>query len=156
MKINNVYNTYDSPFGRIVIVSDGSAVINIKLENNLIPDCKKGPDAVTDLTSKQLEEYFNRKRYKFDVPLAPKGTVFQQSVWSALQEIPCGETRTYKQIAEKINNPKACRAVGLANNRNPIWILIPCHRVVGSDGGLTGYAGGLEMKQKLLELESWI
>lgn len=104
-------------------------------------------------TQKELEEYFSGERTRFTIPLAPKGTSFQQTVWQALLEIPYGETRTYRQIAERIGNPKACRAVGLANSRNPIWILVPCHRVIGKNGSLTGYAGGLDKKHFLLELE---
>ncbi|MDE5708677.1 MAG: methylated-DNA--[protein]-cysteine S-methyltransferase [Alistipes sp.] len=101
----------------------------------------------------ELQEYFAGVRRKFDLPLAPAGTPFQQSVWAALQEIPCGETRTYGQIAARIGRPKACRAVGMANNRNPIAIIVPCHRVVGASGALVGYAAGLPVKERLLALE---
>ena len=101
----------------------------------------------------QLEEYFNGQRKQFQLPLAPQGTDFQQKVWRELQAIPYGETRSYKEIAHRIGNPKACRAVGQANNRNPISIIIPCHRVIGHSGELVGYGGGLEIKQFLLELE---
>ncbi len=89
----------------------------------------------------------------FDLPLEPAGTEFQKSVWVALQAIPYGETRSYGDMARQIGNPKACRAVGMANNRNPISIVIPCHRVIGADGSLVGYGGGLDLKQKLLTLE---
>lgn len=101
----------------------------------------------------QLEEYFSGTRKSFDIKLAPAGTAFQQSVWQALQKIPYGRTASYKDIAEKIHNSKAFRAVGMANNKNPIAIIIPCHRVIGSNGRLVGYAGGLDLKQQLLELE---
>ena len=101
----------------------------------------------------QLREYFDGKRKGFDVALAPKGTDFQQKVWRALQNVPYGETRTYGEIAAEIGNPKASRAVGMANNRNPIMILIPCHRIIGTNGKLVGYAGGLARKQALLDLE---
>lgn len=101
----------------------------------------------------QLEEYFSGERKTFDLPLNPKGTDFMLKDWDALQTIPYGETCSYKDIAEKIGNPKACRAVGLANNRNPISIVIPCHRVIGANGKLIGYGGGLPIKQYLLELE---
>jgi methylated-DNA-[protein]-cysteine S-methyltransferase len=104
-------------------------------------------------TAKQLDEYFNKKRKVFDLPIILHGTEFQVNVWKALQKIPYGETRSYGEIAAKTGNPKASRAVGMANNRNPIPIIIPCHRVIGSNGSLTGYAGGLELKQQLLELE---
>jgi len=101
----------------------------------------------------QLKEYFEGKRTDFDLPLLLKGTDFQKSVWKALLNIPFGETRSYKDIAVSISNPDASRAVGMANNRNPIAIIIPCHRVIGKNNNLTGYAGGLEKKQHLLELE---
>lgn len=101
----------------------------------------------------ELREYFDRQRTRFAIPLAMEGTEFQKSVWERLCAIPFGETRTYGQIAEEIGNPKSVRAVGLANGRNPISIVVPCHRVIGSDGSLTGYGGGLERKRFLLELE---
>jgi len=104
-------------------------------------------------TAAQLEEYFAGKRKAFDLPLNPQGTEFQKKVWKALQEIPYGKTVSYKDIAEKIGSPKASRAVGGANNKNPISIIIPCHRVIGANGALVGYAGGLDMKRELLELE---
>ena len=103
---------------------------------------------------KQLSEYLNSERAKFDLPLDADGTEFQKQVWSELAKIPFGETRSYKQIAEAINKPKAVRAVGAANGRNPISVVVPCHRVVGSNRALTGYAGGVERKKKLLELEN--
>lgn len=102
---------------------------------------------------KQLAEYFAGIRKAFDLPLAPEGTDFQKSVWQALQQIPYGETRSYKEIATAVGNPKASRAVGLANNRNPISIVIPCHRVIGANGKLVGYGGGLGIKEALLQLE---
>ena len=101
----------------------------------------------------ELAEYFQGRRQVFTVPLVPAGTPFQQRVWAALCEIPFGATASYGDIAARIGNPRACRAVGMANHRNPIAILIPCHRVVGRSGGLVGYAGGLEVKRALLELE---
>ena len=101
----------------------------------------------------QLEEYLGGERQNFDLPLNPKGTSFQQKVWSCLYKIPYGETRSYRDIAIQTGNENAVRAVGTANNKNPIPIFIPCHRVIGSDGKLVGYAGGLELKQKLLDIE---
>ena len=101
----------------------------------------------------QLSEYFAGTRQEFTLPLSPKGTPFQQKVWAALQTIPYGQTRSYGEIARQIGSPKAARAVGMANHHNPIAILIPCHRVVGQNGALTGYAGGLERKKALLQLE---
>lgn len=103
--------------------------------------------------ARQIDEYLDCQRTEFNLPLNPKGTPFQKSVWAALQKVRFGETRTYKQIAEEIGHPQACRAVGLANNRNPIAIIIPCHRIIGANGKLTGYAGGLEIKEMLLALE---
>ena len=152
-KMHNTYFIYGSPFGNIVIESDGKAITGLRTESNEKPTGKKEASTLTDITAMQLSEYFTGKRKKFDVLLNPQGTDFQRSVWKALQDIPYGKTRSYKQIAQAVGNPKACRAVGMANNKNPIWIIIPCHRVIGSGGSLTGYGGGLEMKQKLLDLE---
>lgn len=111
-------------------------------ETELIKKCKQ-----------ELDEFFEGKRKTFDLPLAPEGTAFQKKVWDALREIPYGETRTYKDIAIAVDSPKGFRAVGMANNKNPIAILIPCHRVIGSDGKLVGYAAGMETKTFLLALE---
>lgn len=105
-------------------------------------------------TARQLEEYFKGNRHTFDVPVDAQGTPFQQQVWQELQRIPYGEVRTYKEVAAAINNPKAVRAVGMANNRNPISVITPCHRVIGSNGSLVGYAGGLDVKEFLLNLET--
>lgn len=110
-------------------------------------------DSVEMELKKELSEYFSGRRREFAIPLAPAGTLFQKQVWEALQQIPYGETRSYKEIAEAIGNPKACRAVGMANNKNPIPIIIPCHRVLGSNGSMVGYAGGLAIKEQLLGLE---
>ena len=115
-----------------------------------------GQDSVSpvlELAARQLVEYFAGERRVFTVPLSPAGTPFQKGVWEALQSIPYGEISTYGAVAQRIGNPKACRAVGMANNRNPLPIFIPCHRVVGRSGSLTGYAGGLDRKQFLLDLE---
>ena len=105
---------------------------------------------------RQLEEYFAGLRAAFSLPLAPEGTDFQKAVWRELENIPYGETRTYGQIARALGNPKASRAVGMANHKNPVAIMIPCHRVIGADGSLTGYAGGLDIKETLLRLEGAI
>lgn len=148
-----VYYEYDTPFGKITVISDGKAVIAVKREGHIIPEGKKEADTFTDMAAKQLDEYFAGKRKGFDVPICPRGTDFQRSAWAALQKIPYGETRSYKQVAEMLGNPDASRAVGMANNKNPIWIIIPCHRVIGSNGSLVGYAGGTDMKRRLLELE---
>jgi len=147
------YFIYKSLFGNITITSDGESITGIKPEQNTTLAGKKQKTPLTDSAAKQLEEYFAGKRKEFDLPLNPKGTDFQRSVWEALQKIPYGEKATYSQVAQSIGKPKACRAVGMSNNRNPIWIVIPCHRVIGANGSLVGYGGGLEMKQKLLEIE---
>jgi methylated-DNA-[protein]-cysteine S-methyltransferase len=105
-------------------------------------------------TANQLDEYFNKKRKEFDIPFKLDGTDFQKKVWNALLNIPYGETRSYGEIVVVIGNPKASRSVGMANNRNPLPIIVPCHRVIGHDGSLTGYAGGLDLKKALLDLEA--
>lgn len=120
--------------------------VNEKSENIEETSCSK-------LVKKQLKEYFKGKRQTFDVPISFHGTPFQESVWAELQKIPFGETRSYQQIAEAVGSPRAVRAVGNANNRNPICIIIPCHRVIGKNNQLVGYAGGIVRKQALLEYE---
>lgn len=148
---NEDYAVYDSPCGRLKIGYTDKAIRYV-----LFTDEKESgkPSALSELAASQLTEYFSGKRKDFDLPLEPQGTEFRKKVWSALTEIPYGETRSYKDIAESIGNPKACRAVGGANNKNPISIIIPCHRVVGADGSLVGYGGGLDKKTMLLDLES--
>src|SRR5699024_6827707 len=115
---------------------------------------EQASNKILKLTALQLNEYFNKQRQSFDILLNPAGTKFQQQVWTALKQIPFGKTYSYGQIAKAINNPKAVRAVGLANGKNPISIVIPCHRVIGADGSLTGYGGGLDRKKYLLNLEN--
>lgn len=144
---------YKTTIGYIGIEENGTAITRIFFPNKGQDiNCGKETELIQE-AGNQLEEYLTGRRRQFDLPLAPKGTEFQKAVWNALLEIPYGETRSYKQIAEQIGNPKAMRAVGLANNRNPIVIMIPCHRVIGTDGRLVGYGGGVELKQKLLLLE---
>lgn len=154
-----IYDIFASPMGDILVTSDGEKIITFgfvgqkhlkpisdswekELNHNLLQKAKK-----------QTEEYFLGKRKTFDLPLSPQGTEFQRKVWLALEQIPFGQVTTYGKIAKKINNPKGVRAVGGAIGRNPIGIIIPCHRVVGTNKTLTGYAGGLDRKQNLLELE---
>jgi len=147
------YYFYKTPIGRLQIFSDSEYITRISFfEKKMQGAIEKETPLIKRMYS-ELEEYFAGKRKSFDVPVKPEGTSFQQSTWDALLKIPHGETRSYKQIAEMIGKPAACRAVGMANNRNPIPIVIPCHRVVGANGDLTGYAGGLEVKRKLLGLE---
>jgi len=150
---SQTYYTYETKCGNITIISDGNAVVAVRFGDAGIPGGKQEASALSDLAAKQLEEYFSGKRKQFDIPIRLDGTVFQVAVRKELAAIPYGETRSYKQIAENIGNPKAFRAVGLANNRNPIVIIIPCHRVIGSSGELVGFGGGLELKQRLLDIE---
>lgn len=151
MKYIKYYNT---PFKRIKIVEEDSKIIRLSFDNEEdFGEFELKDTELLNQTTKQLDEYFEGKRKKFELPLNPNGTDFMKRVWKALEEIPYGETKSYKQIAEAIENSKASRAVGMANNKNPIPIIIPCHRVIGTNGNLVGYALGLEMKRRLLELE---
>ena len=150
MKFGKIINT---KIGKIIIIEQDGKIIEIRVNSNIEKDIIIKDTQILQKTAKQLEEYFAGQRKTFDVPLNPKGTEFMKKVWTALCEIPYGEVYSYKQIAEKIGNPKVSRAVGMANHNNPIPIIIPCHRVVGSSGKLVGYALGLEMKNFLLELE---
>ena len=150
MKFVKIINT---KIGKISIVEEAEKIIEIRINEELEKDFILKDTKLLNDVAKQLEEYFCGARKNFDVPLNPKGTHFMKKVWTSLLKIPYGEVRTYKQIAEKIGNPKAARAVGMANNKNPIPIIIPCHRVIGSNGNLIGYALGLDMKKFLLELE---
>lgn len=146
---------YQTTIGKLGIAEEAGKITNLYFESSFVPDDKfehKETETIVQ-AYKQLYEYFEGKRKKFELDLAPVGTDFRLSVWQALTEIPYGETRSYKQIAQRINNSLAYRAVGLANNKNPIPIFIPCHRVIGSDKKLVGFGGGLEVKKKLLEIE---
>ena len=147
------YMIIDTPIGRLRLVSDGSALLRVEFQGQHGKDGTAGSDAVLAQASRQLDEYFAGRRQHFDLPLGADGTAFQQTVWSALQAIPYGELRSYRDIAETLGKPKAVRAVGAANGRNPLPIVVPCHRVVGSNGKLTGFAGGRECKRRLLALE---
>lgn len=146
-----VYNTIIGP---IEIVEEDAYIVRLDFRIDEKIDTEE--TSLIKETYKQIEEYLLGNRKKFIVPIKLKGTEFQKKVWNALLEIPYGETMSYKKIAEKIGNPKACRAVGMANHNNPIAIIVPCHRVIGSNRKLVGYAGGLDIKQKLLEIESEI
>lgn len=140
----------NSPIGRITLCQDDNGICA------LIFGARSGCMDETALllqAEHELEEYFAGRRRAFSVPLSMHGTPFQMRVWQALQEIPWGETVSYGEIARRIGNPRACRAVGMANHVNPLPVLIPCHRVVGANGKLTGYGGGLDIKTKLLEIE---
>jgi len=145
---------YDTPIGRIGIAENGKGITDVFFAVDSPKDSVLEETELLNEAGKQLVDYIAGKRKDFELPLSPEGTEFQKLVWEALRTIPYGETRTYKQIAEQIGNPKACRAVGMANNKNPISIIVPCHRVIGSNGRLVGYGGGIELKKKLLELEN--
>ncbi len=145
---------YDTSIGGIGLVENGKAIVYLSFGDIEIKDITIKETKLLNRAYIELEEYLKGIRKVFDLPLEPHGTEFQQKVWKALLEIPYGETRSYKDIAEKIGNSKASRAVGLANNRNPISIFIPCHRVIGANGKLVGYGGGLDIKERLLTLEA--
>lgn len=145
------YAYYPTEFGYIKIGCTPDAVTALTFVQH--PEGESQPMPLTDIVFRQVRDYLDGGRQSFDFPYILRGTAFQQKVWKALLEIPYGETRTYGEIAAAIGSPKACRAVGMANRRNPIWIVVPCHRVVGAGGSLTGYAGGLAMKEALLQLE---
>ncbi|WP_226705050.1 methylated-DNA--[protein]-cysteine S-methyltransferase [Microbulbifer elongatus] len=152
------YEIYPSNFGEIGIAASESGLVGIDLQAGKRPlpvrqDWQRASTHLTDAASEQLAAYFSGELKGFDLPFAAAGTPFQQSVWQALCAIPFGETRSYRELAEAIGNPKAVRAVARANGANPLSIVVPCHRVIGADGTLTGYAGGLEMKARLLALE---
>ena len=147
----------DTPFGALCIVGTAQGLTHVEFQDGDRP-VRQGPDwqedqGVLDEARKQLMEYFEGRRQRFTLPVAPEGTPFQQRVWRELQEIPWGTTTTYREIAERLGQPAAVRAVGHANGRNPVAIVIPCHRVVGANGHLTGYAGGIATKRRLLQHE---
>jgi methylated-DNA-[protein]-cysteine S-methyltransferase len=157
MKTQVFFARFPSLIGPILVLSDGDALTGLYMEPH-----KYGPSIDPSWIEdeprlrgvrEQLDAYFAGTRARFDVPLAPRGTAFQKAVWHALTTIPYGSTTTYREIAKIIGRPEAVRAVGAANGRNPISIIVPCHRVVGSDGSLVGYAGGIPLKRRLLDLE---
>ncbi len=151
----NYAKKINSPIGELYLIANNEALVAI---DNIISDLYKKAQkmekhTILDLTEKQLNEYFWGERKEFELPLAPKGTDFQQKAWKALMKIPYGKVWSYGEQAKYLKNPKASRAVGGANGKNPIPIIIPCHRVIGSSGKLTGYSGGMKMKVALLKLE---
>lgn len=150
--MKNVY-LYKTSIGNVVIGENGFGVTQICFGDRIPKDAEFIETPLLKKANEELQEYFSGKRKVFDLPLVIEGTEFQKMVWKALSEIPYGTTCSYKDIALKIGNEKASRAVGMANNKNPIPIIVPCHRVVGANGKLVGYAGGLDVKQKLLEIE---
>jgi methylated-DNA-[protein]-cysteine S-methyltransferase len=145
---------HDSPIGPLILVSDGVCLVGLHFSGWKPPlTAGRRFDEVLRKTTRQLDAYFGGQLKSFDIPLKPAGTPFQLRVWSALRDIPFGETRSYGQMASAIGTPSAMRAVGAANGRNPIAIVVPCHRVIGADGSLTGFGGGIERKRFLLRLE---
>jgi methylated-DNA-[protein]-cysteine S-methyltransferase len=152
------YTTFESPVGPLLLAGESSALRRVSFENgkrSTPPRADWKLDKVPFAeVIRQLQAYFRGELKEFDLPLAMEGTEFQLRVWNALRAIPYGETVSYAQLAQRIGNPKAVRAVGLANGSNPIPIIVPCHRVIGSDGSLTGFGGGLSTKKMLLELEN--
>lgn len=146
-----------SPVGELLLLSDGAALTGVYYDDARhaprVPEDAAADDGVLDAAVTQLAEYFSGKRATFSLQVAPRGTEFQRRVWQALAEIPYGATWSYGELAKHVGRPSASRAVGAANGRNPISIIVPCHRVIGADGSLTGYGGGFERKAALLELE---
>lgn len=152
------YEDMDSPVGRLRLIGSGDSLVGIWFEHGRDAarsdaTLERKPSLLLARTRRQLEEYFAGQRREFDLPLEPRGTEFQRRVWQRLLRVAYGDTTTYGALASDLGNPQGSRAVGLANGRNPIPIVIPCHRVIGADGSLTGFGGGLAIKSALLELE---
>jgi methylated-DNA-[protein]-cysteine S-methyltransferase len=143
----------DSPIGGVLLLSDGDALTGLYLDRDVPPTVTRDEGPFRSVVE-QLDRYWAGELKEFDVALHPSGTPFQLEVWNALREIPYGETVSYRTLAEWVGRPTAYRAVGAANGRNPISIIVPCHRVIGASGGLVGYGWGLERKQKLIDLEA--
>jgi len=144
---------YKTPIGTAKIIGDEDGIIAVTVLDNEIETSKNVPNCLKECIQ-QLDEYFKGTRTTFNLKLNPQGTSFQKKVWKELLNVPFGKTRTYLEQTKKIGDPKAIRAVASANGKNPIWILIPCHRIIGTNGSLTGYAGGLWRKKWLLEHEN--
>lgn len=144
-----------TPCGPLTLVSDGAALVRLDFENPRYPSpaVPRGSDKILDQARRELDAYFAGRLKAFETPVAPKGTPFQLRAWEALRKIPYGATRSYGEQARAVGSPNAFRAVGSANGRNPISIIIPCHRVIGANGSLTGFGGGMDRKQLLLDLE---
>ncbi|MBZ0135714.1 MAG: methylated-DNA--[protein]-cysteine S-methyltransferase [Planctomycetes bacterium] len=149
----NYYIEIHSPIGPLHITCNEAGITELHMGSKApAPGAKRG-HTLLDRAVEQLTDYFAGKRAEFDLPLSPRGTDFQRKVWQRLREIPFAHTSSYGEVAARVGNPKASRAVGAANGRNPIAVIVPCHRVIGADGSLTGFGGGLERKQWLLEHE---
>ncbi len=143
-----------SPIGELLLVAGDEGLVSVEFPPASPPDAVPRDETRLAPVLRQLAEYFSGTRKQFDIPLAPRGTAFQLEAWRALQRIPYGETRSYADIARSIGRPTATRAVGAANGANPIPIIIPCHRVIGTSGSLTGFGGGIAVKRRLLDLEA--
>lgn len=160
MLMMTVFCTLSSPIGELLLAGDGESLTMLHMQDGprrtaIRKDWTHCPEAFETVRD-QLEEYFAGTRRHFELPLHPEGTSFELAVWQALTEIPYGETVSYGELAAQTGHPDAARAVGVANARNPISVIVPCHRVIGADGSLTGYGGGLERKRLLLDLEAGI
>jgi methylated-DNA-[protein]-cysteine S-methyltransferase len=155
-----IYTTFESPLGELLALSDGRRLHGLHMQDGrtaiaVRPEWQHSDEPFGELRT-QLSDYWAGRRTTFDLPLEMAGTAFQRRVWRALQEIPYGETASYGEIARRVGTPAAARAVGLANCHNPICVVVPCHRVIGADGSLTGFGGGLERKRLLLEHEAGV
>lgn len=155
-KTTDSYKTiaFQTPIGTVTITEEGGCIIRLTVEEQP-PSFSTSPTPLLEEAKRQLLQYFAKERKEFDLPLNPRGTPFQMQVWQALQQIPYGHAISYKELAHHVQNPKGCRAVGGANGKNPIPIIIPCHRVIAANGKLGGFALGLERKQLLLDLEGY-
>ena len=153
------HHTLGSPVGQILLLAEDDVLIRLEFPGKShamgVPEKSEAGSPFLHEVSNQLTQYFDGTRRTFDIALHPRGTDFQQRVWGFLNDIPWGETRSYGQLADQVGNKGASRAVGAANGRNPISIILPCHRVIGGDGHIAGYAGGLEAKRWLLQHEGW-
>jgi methylated-DNA-[protein]-cysteine S-methyltransferase len=155
-----IYTTMDSPLGELLLVGDGETLHGLDMQAGehpirVHPRWRRNDDAFADIR-RQLEEYFAGERTTFEIDMHMEGTAFQRTVWYELTQIPYGETISYGELAKRIGRPDRARAVGTANGQNPIAVIVPCHRVIGANGKLVGYGGGLDNKRRLLELESGV
>ena len=152
------FGSVPTPLGPVLVIIEGGAVAGLHFDGDArtprVPEHSRRDEQLSSSVADQLEEYFRGIRTRFELPLRVHGTPFQRAVWSALLDIPYGQTSTYGRIAAVLGRARAARAVGAANGQNPVSIVIPCHRLIGTDGGLTGYGGGIDRKRRLLELEA--
>ncbi|MDD4807061.1 MAG: methylated-DNA--[protein]-cysteine S-methyltransferase [Oscillospiraceae bacterium] len=142
-----------SPIGPLLLTANDAGLCGVSLTNILPNGCTQKETPLLQTAAGQIADYFAGRRKMFSLPLSPEGTAFQRDVWEALRKIPYGETRTYGQVAQAVGQPRACRAVGMACHRNPLLIVVPCHRVIGQNGSLTGFGAGLDAKAFLLQME---